>query len=214
MGKGSKTDIPETAQERELAKVMTEKYGLFMNEIRPMIDTYEARVRKSQPDYTKAQGMAAGTTMAAFDSARGNVSDTMRQRGAAPGSGAFQGSMGDVASKEGASMAGNETNAANDVSNMHYQGLENVLMLGSGQPAESQQGMTEAAGRASRNAIYDARYAAYENAGRAQAYGTAAGMGTRAYMGMETGGGNNAAADWNARDNTLNQGDYLTTPWT
>ena len=212
MSKGGNTNVDETPQERELAKVMTEKYGFYKDQIEPLIQEYKSRVTATNGDYSRAEGAASGATTSAFKSARQNVDQSNMRHGIAPTSGAASASATDLASREGSSRAARGVEAANAVTNREYTGLQNVIAMGSGEPAQAQAGFTELAGRSVNNAVYDANLAQARNEARASNYGTAVGLGLRAYQGASAPSQPEHSPTWQDRQKMGNY-EYMNTPW-
>lgn len=211
-GGGGSTDIDETPQERELARVMTEQYGFAQEQVIPMIEDYKTRSKASSADYDRAEGAAGGAAGSAFDEARTNVETSNRNRGAAPTSGSALTTAADLSAREGTSRAGRGVDAVNETTQREYTGLQNVVAMGSGKPAQAQRGFTAMAGNAVQDAVTDAREAQYQNEARASNVGTAVGMGVRGWEASSNSGGSNHTSAWQRRQG-MDNNEFLTTPY-
>lgn len=211
-GGGGDTDIDETPQERELARVMTEKFGFAKDNIIPLINEYKSRIRATTGDYERAQGAASGAASAAFKEARGNIEASERNRGAGPTSGSSLSKAADLAAREGSSRGGRSVDASEAVTRREYTGLQNVVAMGSGQEANVQRNLTDIAGSSVRDSITDAREAQYQNEARASNIGSAVGIGLRAYEGTAANDSPRQSDTWRQRE-SLSDYEYLNTGW-
>lgn len=187
MGKSSDNEIPETAADKEAAKIAAEQWERFQTMgFKDIEDRFIETVQLDEGDAEVMRGRAAGSVGAAFDGATAQASEQLRQAGVAPGSGRFAATMNDLATERAASHGLALVDASEAVKTRSAQGIDAAISLGRGQAKEAQLGLEDIASSAAQKATNDAFTSAQRRATNQYALGQVAGAAT-AYA-MKPGG--------------------------
>lgn len=192
-------EIPETAEERELAKIAGEQWQDYQERFVPIENRYMKDVHTEAADFARATGDTASAINAQGDEAQKAVTAGATQRGANANSGAVVTGLAGMAAKRGRALGVGKADVGNQVENLKYAGLQNIVQMGRGKPGASLQGLSDIAGMSAGRAASEAFSDQYESAANASAVGTATGMAAR-YMKPGTPDPNNQTYNQNVID--------------
>lgn len=182
MGKGDAPEVEETPEERALAEVAAAQLERYGEVFVPLENEYMKRVRMTPDEYAFAEGETANQIGGQFDDALDQQQARLGVRGVAPGSGASVDAMGEGYERMGESLALGRTAAENEVEDLHYRGLENVIAMGQGIAGDANLGLQQVAGNAVSEASGNAWREMEEDNARAHAIGLAGGFATRGWQ--------------------------------
>lgn len=185
MGGGGGSDrVEETPEERQLARIATERHQRYKELFRPVENEYIERVQGiDEGDADQAAGMVSAG-LEHEGAARGDeVRQGLIETGAAPGSGRFNtaesGVDQAVASGKGLGIG----RSRRRTENRRLAGIESAISIGQGEDAEAMSTISDVARETQQESIEDARIAANNRGANAQAFGSAAGLGLSMYRG-------------------------------
>ncbi|TQV82866.1 hypothetical protein [Aliikangiella coralliicola] len=181
MGGGGSNEVPETEEERELARVAGDKWNDYVGRYIPFENEFIQRIEVTNQDRDNLRGIATAGVNSAFGKARQNVVNQELQAGAKPGSGRFDGALERVLKKQGRSLGYANTDVNNDMNEQQVRGLESAISIGRGKEADAFRGFGELAADAHSQAVSDAESASTRSLGNARAVGTLLGGATRLY---------------------------------
>lgn len=180
--KGGDNRIEETADQKEFARIASERWSNYKSTFVPAENKFIGEML----DYDNPARMESATR-AASAAVQDSAADVWQERAGAmtrsaidPGSGTFQSAITDHA----ASTAAIETNVVNRteqaVQDQRVQGMKNIVAMGNGQSAEALRGMGDIANRSASEAADSALRKDNRRASTHEAIGTVAGGATRA----------------------------------
>lgn len=172
---GGDNDIPETEEERELARVGIDKWNDYADNYVPLENEFIRRIEVTDQERIQHQGAVTAGVNSAFNDARTNVIEQTTNSGAKPGSGRFDAALERVMKKHGRSLGYANTDANNDMNEQQVRGLESAISIGRGKEADSMRGMSELASDAHQQAVNDAETAATRREGNSHAIGVGIG---------------------------------------
>lgn len=175
--KGSAPKVYETPEEQALAEVAARKWNHYQENYVPLENYFMAQTEKENAPgaYKMASGAAASAGANEFSRASQQASQSLASRGINPNSGAFGISQGSISASQGASTGTNMARAQTAQQTRYVGGLSNIAAMGRGNATEAQQGMTDIAANAQRDAINAAESSWNSTAARRGALGTVAG---------------------------------------
>jgi len=192
-GGGGGDEIEETAEEKELAQLASERWAEYRDTFRPLENQYMGEV-----DELGEQGAMAQVT----GQAATNVQQGTEMRGINPNTG-----MPNQGAAFGQARAQATSNAGLGLQEQHKRGLQSVIQIGQGQSAKSLQGLSDVAGQAAQEAQQDAFADFNQSQAWANLAGNVAGAGTRYALQQQDGpsGGNPSQG---SQPSTQSQGDF------
>jgi len=172
------TDVDATDKEKALASIAKKKYERYEEIFQPSEDAFISTVQSiDEGDADLAAGRAAASSQQAHSQASDEVESAQMQSGAAPGSGRFNESIGDVGRDQARSRGLGLGSARRSTTDRRLSGQQAISAIGQGQEAESLDTIADVARESNREAVEDARMSAANRATNAQAAGTVAGAG-------------------------------------
>ncbi len=177
--KGDAPKQEETAEEKALAQVASEKWARYQSVGVPAQDKYIQRVNDMRTDGANqvARGHAASATMAEFTQP---TLRTITQPGVNPGR--MKAGLFDMAVERAKAVGDNAVGASLSQEDAAIGGLQSVVEMGQGQSSTAQAGMSDLASAASAKASDDAVNKFNDRAARLAAVGTLAGAAGQGYM--------------------------------
>lgn len=137
--KGGSGEVKETAEQRALADIMTERFAFYRDNYGAAEDEYFDSVsRYKDPtvsDY--AADLSSTAAVDTFSDILGGTQSQLTSAGVDPSSGAFQGAIRDVADAGGAVTASNVSRGRTAVNDQYVQGLTNIAAIGNGKATDA-----------------------------------------------------------------------------
>lgn len=173
--------IEETPEQKELASIASEQYGIYESDFIPLENKAIDRVQNNEFDRSAALGSANLESSRAFAKAKGQVEAAQTNAGARPGSGRFNLSGANLAVDQGES-SGLALGGANlNADNRKLAGLSALVNIGRGKSAEALTGLSGTANLAANQANVDASNAAANRGATLGAIGAGAGLAAASY---------------------------------
>ncbi|MQM38772.1 hypothetical protein KBTX_02791 [wastewater metagenome] len=192
--KGGDPEVKETEYEKELARIGEERWNRYQDVFAPVEELYAQQVRTTDSDREQAQGVAGSAVQQQFQGALEKMAGGYGDRGInTSAGGAGTSAMDSLADDRAASQALATVDADQGMTDVHYQGLEDVIQMGRGKATSGFRGISDIATSANQRAINDAQRSFQQRAGNLQAAGAIGGMGTASAM-KAWGGGESAPA--------------------
>ena len=189
---GKKNEQQQTPQEAALAQRGMAALANYKRTWEPLQVHMGKVIRESfLPDSAQRQqatGAAASETGIKFDQAQEKAATDMENRGIGAGSSAFRLAQAGIGTDRARATAGAETNADQSINQAYVTGLTNLMRIGQGKEAMSNNGLAQEAQNAARAAQTDAAISSANRAGNARLAGSVAGYGIGS-LGSGAGGG-------------------------
>lgn len=181
MGGGGDTEVKETSQEKELARIATEEWARYEETFKPLEDEWLSGITAdSTNDKAKVGGVVAGEVANQYDYAQTASDDNALASGENVNSGGFKKGLSRA---EDTGIALTRANLGVDASKTSK--LMNAINVGRGQASEAQSTLTDVAGDAASDTINDTTRKWQSSNDTGTAVGTATGMLTRNFSGDE-----------------------------
>lgn len=182
--KGSDYEVPETEEEKELAKISIEKWDRYKDVFRPLEDSYMNKVDGSTSDanFERVGGLASNAIQSDAGGQLEASNQAMFQGGVNPNSGKFIGANSSLLSK-GSKVLSSAVNSANrGIGTEKISRMEGIVDIGQGQSAEAVKGFSDIAKNSvdSAKQLAEGSYNDYQSS--LESVGTAGGAGLRSYM--------------------------------
>lgn len=179
----------ETEEEKALAEIAVQRWRHYQDTYRPLEDLLMDEVRMDARDYAKAEALQNAELQEAFEGASQRFDVGMARRNVDPTSGAYLMGLSDMDLSRSETAASTQNAAREDVTDLHYRGLQHIVNMGLGVADDSQLGSAQIAANAQQRALSSA----FNNASDRQAMGQAvlgiAGAVAGAYDRDDKGGG-------------------------
>lgn len=175
MSKGGSNEIPETEEEKELARVAVDKWNDYTDNYVPAENEFIRRIEVTEQDREGLKGAVNAGVNVAFDGARKDVIERETNSGAKPGSGRFNQALERVLNKQGRSLGFGAVDAEQSMDVQRADGLNAAISIGRGKESDALQGMNDLANNAYDRARSDAENANTRRAGNIGAVGTVVG---------------------------------------
>lgn len=179
MGGSKKSDIPETAEQQELAKVASEKWNMFETNLKP-VRTHFINEMLDNNNVAKYEDLAESVSTDAavmLDREAAGAAESLASQGVDPTSGRYQASMGKVAS-DSAVVTADTVNRAQSAQQTNYlQGLSNVVAMGEKKSMQATQGLSDVAANSVDSAMQSAQNKANSRSATKTGLGIVAGAG-------------------------------------
>jgi hypothetical protein len=174
MSGGGNSAVPETPLQQAQAQVAQQKWADYRQRWLPVQEFYKSRAEGGLPSrFGFATGEANADAQGQFGNAYGLVNTRMSQAGDVAGSNAsIFGNVGLAGEQAGAAGLA-KTNATDAVTRQYLAGLGDIVAMGRGQQATSDQSLNDLAGLSGQEAAAQAQAAEQD----AEIPGTAAGTG-------------------------------------
>lgn len=180
--KSGSNRIEETAEQKELARIASERWGHYQSVFVPA----ENKLIDEMVNYDKdsrvnaVQGSAIADVQNASASAWGEERRALTSSGVDPTSGAFKSAISERAVNTARAESEVVNNATQGVQDQKVQGMKNVVAIGNGQAAEALQGFSAIANTSAQQAVDKAYRKQDRRASTHEAVGTVAGGAIRA----------------------------------
>lgn len=188
MSKGGAGSVKETPEERALADVAAQQMQRYGEVYVPLENQYMKDVRMTPDEYQYAEGQTATNVNRQFGGARAQGERQLAQHGIDGGSGHSKMALARSYGDQAKSLGVGRTDTENQVENLHYRGLENVVNMGMGINDQANLGLSQAAQGASQRAGQDAWRSFNDDNARAYGIGVAGGAVTRGLQSNEPNG--------------------------
>lgn len=144
---GGDSDIKETIEQKELAKISAEQYAYFENELMPVRDVYidEMQAGNDASKYERLSNVVNTDTAALLDR---EIDGGVRQLAANnvdPSSGKFQSTVGNMAKEAGSITADTVNRAQVAQQDAYLSGLGNVVAMGEKKATKATAGLSDVA---------------------------------------------------------------------
>jgi len=175
--KSDDDEVKETAQERALVEVASQKWNRGEQIYRPMQKKFMEKVDSidSEAANEYAAGIANQHTKSAFDGTKGSVATQDIRSGINPNSGRFKGGQAEVSTKEAEATGENIGRSQVAQTEESATGMMNVVALGQGQSTKAQLGIAGLADSAATKSRNDAATAVNEAISKREGIGTVVG---------------------------------------
>lgn len=181
-GGGGSKEVPETAQEKELARIGLEQWNDYETRLKPYEDKWIESLTVTEGERENMAGTLNATVGKEFDRGLTQTQEQQRQMGASPNSGRFiagtAGLTDKRAQKTGKAMAeGNQR-----LEDSYLSGLTKAVSMGRGEANTAMAMKGDLANQAARNAMNETFMKQQESDSTTSAISTAAGMGVAGYL--------------------------------
>ncbi len=174
---GGPDEVKETAYQKELANIATEKWNMSKQNLQPLEDMMIAKVSKGVTDEQRAKTGAAANV--ASQKQFGQVGEqTLKElaaTGVDPTSGKFREAQSDISRSGGETMSASQTESEAGLQSNQLLSEMNLLRAGAGEATQAQASMSDVARRSAQKAEQEAAVKYQENQGLRQLAGTLAG---------------------------------------
>ncbi|EBS1323998.1 hypothetical protein D6T51_07595 [Salmonella enterica subsp. enterica serovar Muenchen] len=176
-GGGKSNEVKETSQQRAQAEIAARQWSLYSNELKPMENIFMQKVDSLNDEsrYDKLAGTTHLGYQQEFSGARKQTATQMTAGGVDPGSGKFQGALGDIESDLVTGQTDTTNRAQTSQADKYIAGLQDIVSLGAGQKADALSGYSSLASNSLQKAGADAQAAYARRQGNASLVG--AGLG-------------------------------------
>jgi hypothetical protein len=181
---GGSYEVPETPEEKELAKISLEKWNRYKEVYRPLEDKYMAKVDNMTSDaaYDRIGGLTGNAIVAGAGSQMDAGNQAMFQGGINPNSGKFMGANSTLMSK-GSKVLSSAVNQANrGLGTEKIARMEGIVNIGQGQASDAVKGLSDIAASSVDTAEQRAKGIYNDYQGTLESVGTIGGAGLRGYM--------------------------------
>jgi hypothetical protein len=172
------TDIKDTADQKELAKIAIEKFARYKEVFQPVENAYMHEVSNlnSESKQQDAQSMAVANTETAFADVMKDEVQAITGRGTNINSGAINQAINDGSTNKAVARSENVNMTGQALQDQHVKGLQGVVAMGNGQSSEAIQGMGEIANYSADAARDDAVNDYNKTSARNESIGAIGGM--------------------------------------
>lgn len=182
--KGSDYEVPETLEEKELAKISIEKWNRYKGVYRPLEDQYMAKVDSmaSDSNYNRVGGFTGNAIKTDAGGQLNTANQAMFRGGINPNSGKFMAANSALLSQGSKVLSSAVNQAHRGLGNEKISRMEGIVDIGQGQAAGVVKGLSDIANNSvdSAKQAAEGRYNDYQ--GTLESIGTAGGAGLRTYM--------------------------------
>ena len=152
--KGS-TEVKETSEEKEIAKISREQWNEYQTRFRPFEDEWIKNTEMDAGDHAKMTGQVNTAVGSEFDKEQAVGEKQMFKAGMDPSSGVYKAMVSGVNVDRGAATGKSKSISSQAVDDQTYQGLQQAISLGRGQAVTAGRDMTSLAYDATGKAISD-----------------------------------------------------------
>ncbi len=178
MSGGGDTNVPETPLETAQANVAKAQYADYQKRWLPVQQQFIARTEGNEGAKKAAsEGAANVDVQGRFGDAQQGLNTSLSNRGALPGSGKSIFGNTKFAGDKGQAAGLTRTNVDDVVDRQYMSGLQDIVSMGRGQRATSDQALSTIAGLSGQEATANAEASAQDAAGAGEAIGTGIGIG-------------------------------------
>jgi len=178
MGKGGgDTEIKETSQEQELARISNEQWQQYQTRLAPFENEWIKDIPVTAAEKSRATGQVAAETSLTFENAAKQAQDKSTMMGVDPSSGQARGLSAGVTLNRAKATGRALSTTDQAMDDQYYQGLQGAVDMGRGQSAQAMKDTSSIAKDASQTAISDAYTKQISNDSIKSTAMTAAGMG-------------------------------------
>ncbi len=180
-------EVPETAEEKELAKVSIEKWKRYKDVYRPLENMYMTKVdgMASDANYDRIGGLTGNAIKTDAGGQINTANQAMFQGGINPNSGKFMGANSALLSQGSKVLSSAVNQAQRGLGNEKISRMEGIVDIGQGQAAGVVKGLADIASNSvdSAKQLAEGAYNSYQ--GSLESIGTAGGAGLRKYIGED-----------------------------
>lgn len=175
-------EVKETPEQKELARIGKERLEFYTKNYMPLEREFISEVRGALPSMQRqARGIVNADNMQAFAPAQQQVEQALTTRGAKPGSGAFIGGTGGLASDRGSSRGQMMADVMQATRDQQQKNFSALTAQGQGQESIGLNALSGVANIANRQAMIDAEASRAARAAVGQAVGTGLGLAAGMY---------------------------------
>lgn len=181
---GGNYEVPETAEEKELASISLEKWNRYKDVFRPLEDQYMAKVGNmaSDANYERIGGLTGNAIKVGAGGQTDTANQAMFQGGINPNSGKFMAANSALMTK-GSKVLSSAVNQANrGLGTEKIARMEGIVNIGQGQSSDAVKGFSDIAASSVDTAEQRAKGIYNDYQGTLESIGTAGGAGLRGYM--------------------------------
>ena len=177
-------EVPETAEEKELAKISIEKWNRYKDVYRPLENKYMAKVdgMASDANYARVGGLTGNAIKTDAGGQLDTANQAMFQGGINPNSGKFMGANSALLSQGSKVLSSAVNQAHRGLGTEKISRMEGIVDIGQGQSAGVVKGLSDIASNSVDSAKQLAEGAYNDYQGTLESIGTAGGAGLRTYM--------------------------------
>ena len=146
-GGGGDNKIEETEEQRELQRIAAEQWNDYQVNMIPLENEYIKDVfqLRSPEAYEKARAYTMSSMSPEFQKTYQDATQVLQERGFDPSSAGYIERSKSLSEAAARGLAGGLAKTNIEQTDRAYQGLENVMKMGSGQEGEALRGLTEMA---------------------------------------------------------------------
>lgn len=155
MGKGSKPEIEETAEQKELAAIAAERYDYFEKNLMPVRQVFidEALDSNNAANYQKLAGTVQADAKTMLNDHLNGAEASMKSAGIDPTSGRYAAGVGEAA-KSAAEITSDTVNRAQSQQQDNYvANLGNVIAMGEKKATQAIDGLSDVAAKSADHAL-------------------------------------------------------------
>jgi hypothetical protein len=198
MGGGGDNKIEETEEQKELAKIAAETWNDYQMNMIPLENEYIKDVfnLRSPEMMEKARSFTSAAMLPETSRMMSEAESNLQERGFDPSSAGYVERSKALTNAMAASKGGGIARTNIEQQDRAYQGLENVMKMGSGQEGAALTGLTQMADLSGRYAAEKAQRGFNKATGRREFGGAVAGMGVGAALDSNTNNGLSGMSKW------------------
>lgn len=184
MGGGGDNKIEETEEQRELQRIAMEQWNDYQINMIPLENEYIKDVfnLRSPAMMEKARAFTMSSMSPEFQQADADAMAVLNERGFDPSSQGYIDKSKSLSEAQARGIGGGLARTNMEQQDRAYQGLENVMKMGSGQEGQALQGLSQVADLSGQYARERATKGFNTATGRRELVGSIAGMGVGAAM--------------------------------
>ena len=170
--------VPATPLETEQANIAQQQWQDYNKRWLPVMQFYRDRTEGNLPARKEfAEGRADADVQRQYGNAAMGLESSLASSGSGPGSGKYLGALTDLAGSKGTELGLSRASADDAVQRQYEAGLSDIIAMGRGQQATSDQALASLADLSGQQAAASAQVAAQNAAGLGEAIGTGLGIG-------------------------------------
>lgn len=187
-GGGGDGRIKDTAAQKKLAQIAARRFNLYQQYYVPLENQFIGEVLSlaDTGKFNDVAGVVSSSLKPEFDNARKLVTNRLFQNNVDPSSGRFMATSDAITAETGSSIGRGTAAGQSGQLDRYYQGLQNVVAMGTGQAGQTMSGLGDIARYSGDVARARARGEITEAMAREEAVGTALGSGLGYYTSLSS----------------------------
>ena len=187
-GGGGSTEIKDTVAQKKLAEIAARRFNLYQQYYVPLENQFIGEVLNlsNTGKFNDVAGVVSASIKPEFDNARKLVTNKLFSNNVDPSSGRFTSTMDNLTSVQGSSTGRGTAAGQSAQLDRYYQGLQNVVAMGTGQAGDSISGMGDIASFAGNVARGEARAGLTRSMANKEVAGTLLGAGLGYYSTIDS----------------------------